>query len=118
MKISKNLINQDEQINVQIYKHNNEQHKHQSSLKAKCTIKLTTGPVLMIGCFLAKLFCQVVQPLQSTDLSEEPLLVAFLCLLQALPGTGYILRMNEKYFIYPRREIQLQNSPFFSEIVQ
>lgn len=48
----------------------------------------------MIGCFLAKLFSQVVQPLQPTDLCKEPLLVAFLCLLQALPCTCYVL--NEK----------------------
>lgn len=50
----------------------------------------------MIGGFLAKLFSQMVQPLQPTDLSEEPLLVAFFCLLQALPCTGYVLEGEKK----------------------
>lgn len=60
-------------------------------IKPKMQLQLTTGPVLMIGGLLAKLFCQVVQPLKPTDLCKEPLLIAFLCLLQALPCTGYIL---------------------------
>lgn len=45
----------------------------------------------MIGGFLAELLSQVVEPLKPTDLCQEPLLVAFLCLLQALPCTGYVL---------------------------
>lgn len=45
----------------------------------------------MVGGFLAELFCQVVQPLQPADLCEEPLLEAFFCLVQTLPGTGYVL---------------------------
>lgn len=49
----------------------------------------------MIGSFLAKLFGQVVQPLQPTDLRKEPLLIAFLCLLQALPCTGYVLNKKK-----------------------
>lgn len=59
--------------------------------KPNIQLLLTTGPILMIGGLLAKLFCQVVQSLKSTNLCKEPLLVAFLCLLQALPCTGYIL---------------------------
>lgn len=45
----------------------------------------------MVGGFLAKLFSQMVQPLQPTDLCEEPLLIPFLCLVQALPCTGNVL---------------------------
>lgn len=45
----------------------------------------------MVGGFLAKLLGQVVQSLQPADLCQEPLLEALLCLLQALPGTGYVL---------------------------
>lgn len=56
--------------------------------------QLTTGPVLVIGGFLPELFSQMIQPLQPTDLGEEPLLEAFLCLLQALPRTGYVLGKN------------------------
>lgn len=52
----------------------------------------------MTGGFLAKLFSQVVQPLQPTDLCKEPLLEAFLCLLQALPCTGYVLNEKKSQF--------------------
>ena len=52
---------------------------------------LTGGPGLMGGGLLPELFSQVVQPLQPADLCEQPFFIALLCLLQALPGTGYVL---------------------------
>lgn len=54
-------------------------------------VQLTAGPAFMIGGFLAELLSQVVEPLQPSNLCQEPLLVALLCLLQALPGTSYVL---------------------------
>lgn len=51
----------------------------------------------MVSGFLAKLFSQVVHPLHPSDLCKEPLLIAFLCLLKALPCTGYVLYKKYKF---------------------
>ena len=45
----------------------------------------------MGGGFLPELLSQVVQSLQPADLCEQPFFIALLRLLQALPGTGYVL---------------------------
>lgn len=59
-------------------------------------LELTIGPVLMICGFLAKLLRQVIQSLQTADLSQKPLLISFLRLLQALPCSGNVLRTKWK----------------------
>lgn len=46
----------------------------------------------MDGSFLAELLGQVIQPLQTSDLIEEPLLVSFLCSLQSVPRSIDILQ--------------------------
>lgn len=54
----------------------------------------TIGPGLMDGSLLVELLCQVLQPLQTSDLAEDPLLVAFLCSLQIVPRSVDILTAN------------------------
>lgn len=81
-------------MNIQTYRNSSKRDRKpgmHNVKKPNMQLQLTAGPVLMIGGLLAKLLCQVVQPLKPTDLCKEPLLVAFLSLLQALPCTGYIL---------------------------
>ena len=56
----------------------------------------TVGPGLVDGGLLPELLCQVVEPLQPADLIQQPLLVAFLCLLQVLPAIIDILRGHER----------------------
>lgn len=56
----------------------------------------------MIRCLLPKLFSQVIQPLEPAYFCEQPLLVAFLCLLQALPRAGDVLNAeNRNYPAHP-----------------
>lgn len=49
----------------------------------------------MHGALLLELLSQMVESLQAADLSQQPLLVALLHLLQTLPGVGNILEETE-----------------------
>lgn len=51
----------------------------------------TCSPGLMHGTFLLKLLSQVIYSFQAADLSQQPLFISFLHLLQTLPGIGNIL---------------------------
>lgn len=52
---------------------------------------LTCSPGLVEIALLLELLGQVVQSFQTADLSQEPLLVTFLNLLQAFPCIGDVL---------------------------
>jgi len=49
------------------------------------------------GALLLELLGQVVESLQAADLGEQPLLVALLHLVQALPGVGDVLVERESF---------------------
>lgn len=55
----------------------------------------TCSPGLVHGTLLLELLSQVIESLQTADLSQQPLLVALLHLLQTLPGVGDILQERE-----------------------
>lgn len=51
----------------------------------------TCSPGLVHGTFLLELLSQVIHSFQTADLSQQPLFISFLHLLQTLPGIGNIL---------------------------
>lgn len=57
----------------------------------------------MHGALLLELLSQVIESLQAADLSQQPLLVALLHLLQTLPGIGNVLkkrRRQQQFFFF------------------
>lgn len=56
---------------------------------------LTVGPGLVDGSLLVELLSQMLQSLQTSDLAEDPLLVAFLCSFQSVPRSVDVL-INEQ----------------------
>lgn len=54
----------------------------------------TVSPGLVDGSLLAELLGQMIQSFQTSDLVEEPLLVALFCSLQSVPRPVDILRTN------------------------
>ena len=58
---------------------------------------LTIGPGLVDGGLLAELLRQVVETLQTADLVEQPLLVAFLRALQRVPRPVDVLERAQEH---------------------
>lgn len=58
---------------------------------------LTCSPGFMHGALLLELLSQVIESLQTADLGQQPLFVALLHLLQALPGIGNILKEMKRF---------------------
>lgn len=57
-----------------------------------CVRTHTICPRFMDGSFLMKLLGQMLQPLQTSDFAEDPLLVALLCSFQGVPRPVDILK--------------------------
>ena len=57
----------------------------------------TSSPGLVHGTLLLELLGQVIESLQAADLSQQPLLIALLHLLQTLPGVGDILEERKTF---------------------
>ena len=74
----------------------------------------TVGPGLMDGSLLVELLSQVLQPLQTSDLAEDPLLVAFLCPLQGVPGPVDVLMAKQLLAIQTLHSVneQMINNTF------
>lgn len=72
----------------------------------------------MHGALLLELLSQVVESLQAADLCQQPLFVAFLHLLQALPGIGNILKEIKRFHYCDmlKKDLHLLLSPVWGII--
>lgn len=66
-----------------------------------CVTKRTVGPGLMDFRLLVELLGQMLQSLQTSDLAEDPLLVALLCSLQSVPRSVDVLRAKRSCYTLP-----------------
>ncbi len=65
----------------------------------------------MDGSLLVEFLCQMLQSLQTSDLTEDPLFVALFCSFQSVPGSIDVLRPNISNYWYESFTTEYSTAP-------